>query len=331
MGLRAQYGKALAPKVTGAKIARMPPISVLIVTYRTPHLTVAAAASALALDDVRQVVVVDNASGDDTGERLHALQDDRVDYVVNPTNAGFGQAANLAASRATSEVLLFLNSDAQIGAAAARALTGEVEHVAGRGIAAARLVGADGSVQRSAGLLPAPSDLTVRALGLHHVARAVARWPLVGRLVRSNRLAREYDLALDATEPISTTMVSGACFAIGREAFLELGGFDEDFFLYFEDADLCRRALKAGMAVRYVPAAVVPHIGGASSSEDYHFSPRHASSMRLYLGKWYGPPGAMLAATLMFLRAVGFSIGAPRRAAQAWRAFGATLGLGGGA
>ena len=117
---------------------------------------------------------------------------------------------------------------------------------------------------------------------------------------------------------------------MGREAFLELGGFDEDFFLYFEDADLCRRALRAGMAIRYVPDAVVTHIGGGSSSEDYHFGPRHARSMRIYLRKWYGLPGAALAVTLMFLRAVGFSVGAPRRAGRAWKAFAATLGFGGG-
>jgi N-acetylglucosaminyl-diphospho-decaprenol L-rhamnosyltransferase len=304
-------------------------ISVLIVSYRTPQLTAAAATSVLALDDVRQVIVVDNASADDTEERLHALQDDRVDHVVNPTNAGYGRAANTAAARATSDVILFLNSDARIGTAAAEALLDEVERYGGRCIAAARLVSDDGSIQRSAGLLPAPSDLVVRALGLHHVARAIASWPLIGSVVRSNRLAREYDLALDSTEPVSTTMVSGACFAVGREAFLELGGFDEDFFLYFEDADLCRRALKAGLAIRYVPQALVPHIGGASSREDYHFNPRHARSMRLYLAKWYGMPGAALAVVLMFLRAVGFSVGAPRRAARAWSAFGATLGFGG--
>jgi N-acetylglucosaminyl-diphospho-decaprenol L-rhamnosyltransferase len=307
----------------------MPPISVLVVAYRTPQLTASAAASALALTDVRQVIVVDNASGDDTVKRLHALQDDRVEAVVNQANVGYGRAANIAAARATSDIILFLNSDAQIGETAATALFEEVQRHGGRCIAGARLLSDDGAVQRSAGLLPGPSDLTVRALGLHHVARPIASWPLIGRLVRTNRLAREYDLALDSAEPISTTMVSGAVCAMGRAAYQEIGGFDEQFFLYFEDADLCRRASKAGMAIRYLPQAVVPHIGGASSSEDYHFSPRHARSMRLYLGKWYGPPGAALAVVLMFLRAVAFSFGAPQRAGRAWRAVGATLGFGG--
>jgi GT2 family glycosyltransferase len=120
-------------------------------------------------------------------------------------------------------------------------------------------------------------------------------------------------------------MVSGACFAIGRQAFEELRGFDERFFMYFEDADLCRRASAAGMPIRYVPDAVVTHIGGASSSEDYHFGPYHARSMRQYLGKWYGPPGSALAIVLLWLRAVGFSVTFRPQAKRAWRALWAAL------
>ena len=178
--------------------------------------------------------------------------------------------------------------------------------------------------------LPAPSDLAVRALGAHRLGGWLRTWPVVGRLVRGSRLAREYASAEASAEPMSTSMVSGAVSAIGREAFLEIGGFDEEFFLYFEDADLCRRVLRAGMPIRYLPQAVVTHIGGGSSSDDYHFGPRHARSMRLYLAKWYGPAGAAFSSVLMFLRAVGFSVGSPRRAGKAWSAFAATLGFGGG-
>jgi GT2 family glycosyltransferase len=288
-------------------------------------------ASALRVPEVSEVIVVDNAGDAETPKLLAALGDDRIQYVVNQRNTGYGQAANVAAKRATGQVLLFLNSDAELTAEATAALLTEVELHGGRCLAGARLVGEQGDVQRSAGLLPAPDDLTVRALGLHRLAQAVRGWPLLGRLVRRNRLAREYDSAVDSTEPISTNMVSGAVTAIGRDAFLEIGGFDEDFFLYFEDADLCRRVLRAGMPIRYLPQAVVKHIGGGSSAEDYHFGPRHARSMRLYLRKWYGPSGAALAGVLMFLRAVGFSLGAPRKAGKAWKAFAATLGFGGGA
>jgi GT2 family glycosyltransferase len=308
----------------------MPPISVLVVTYRTPKLTAAAVASALRVPDVAEVIIVDNADDGETPQLLDALDDERVQYVANDRNAGYGQAANLAVRQSTTDILLFLNSDAELTPRAVAALVDEVERHGCRCLAGARLVGEDGAIQRSAGLLPGPGDLAARALGMHRLGSWVSRWPVIGRLVRRNRLAREYASAEESTEPISTSMVSGAVCAIGREAFLEIGGFDEDFFLYFEDADLCRRVLRAGMPIRYLPQAVVTHIGGGSSSEDYHFGPRHARSMRLYLGKWYGPAGAAFASVLMFLRAIGFSVGSPRRAPKAWSAFAATLGFGGG-
>lgn len=303
----------------------MPSVSVLIVSYRTPRLTLAAARSALKLPDVREVVVVDNASHDDTGDLLAGIGDDRVLFVANDRNAGYGAAANLAADRATGDTLLFLNSDALITAEAAAAIVGEVERHDGRCIAGPRLIGEDGEVQRSAGLLPRPPDLVIRALGLHRIARSLGGVPRLQRVIARSRLAREYELATTSTEPIATNMVSGAVCAVGRQAFHEIGGFDERFFLYFEDADLCRRAGEAGMPIRYLPQVQVPHIGGASSSDDYHFGPHHARSMRRYLAKWYGASGSMLAVVLMFLRAVGITLTDPRRARRGWSAVAATL------
>jgi GT2 family glycosyltransferase len=247
--------------------------------------------------------------------------DARLNVHVNATNAGYGAAANLAASKSSGDVLIFLNSDARLSPAAAGNLVREVDRYGGRCIAAARLIGPDGMVQRSAGLLPGPLDLAVRAWGLNRVAASVAGWPIVGHLVRGSRLAREYDSAPEATEPLDTSMVSGACCAMGRTAFEELDGFDERFFLYFEDADLCRRAAKVGIALRYVPAAVVPHIGGASSRDDYHFSPHHSRSMRQYLAKWYGPGGTVVALAILWIRALGKTIALRPDAGRAWRAW----------
>jgi N-acetylglucosaminyl-diphospho-decaprenol L-rhamnosyltransferase len=312
----------------------VPPVltrSVLIVSYQTPRLTARAAESALRLTHLDKVIVVDNASGDDTVQLLSALKSDRLLIVTNVANVGFGAAHNLGAAAATGDILIFLNSDAELSEQAASRLVDEVVREGGRCISGPRLVSPDGAIQRSAGLLPGPFDLTVRALGLSTLATRIADWPTLRHLTGLGGLAHEYDSAVRVDSAMSTTMVSGACFATSRNAFDELGGFDERFFLYFEDADLCRRALKAGMAIRYVPEAVVPHVGGASSSEDYHFGPRHARAMRQYLGKWYGPAGASLAVMLMFLRAVATSVGSPRRAGRAWRAVGATLGIGGGA
>jgi N-acetylglucosaminyl-diphospho-decaprenol L-rhamnosyltransferase len=293
--------------------------AVIIVTHRTPALTAAAARSALDAG-ADQVVVVDNASGDDTTDRLHAFADDRLTVLQRSVNSGYGTAANAGATAAADQTLIFLNSDATLSTEAALMLCTAVQANGGRCIAGARLVGTAGQVQASAGLLPRPSDLIVRALGLHRPAMSVARLPVIRRLVSRSSLARDYASAAHAQQSMDTSMVSGACFAIGREAFRELGGFDERFFLYFEDADLCRRASAAGMAIRYVPEAVVTHIGGGSSVEDYHFGPHHARSMRQYLGKWYGPAGSVLAIILVWLRAIGFSITLRPGAGRAWRA-----------
>lgn len=296
----------------------------VIVSYRTPHLTRQAAASALDAG-MDEVTVLDNASGDDTVTILRAMDDKRLLVIQSETNAGFGTAANRGFATIRSDSVVFLNSDAQLSTTAKNRMLAELYRSGGGAIIGPRLVSPGGSIQPSAGLLPRPYDLALRAVGLHTVGRWMAEVPVLGRHVRRMRLVREYGSAPSANATIQTDMVSGACFAIGREAFEALGGFDERFFMYFEDADLCRRAAAAGLPIRYVPDAVVTHIGGASSSDDYHFGPFHARAMRQYLGKWYGPTGSSLAMLLLWLRAVAFTIALRPGMRRAWRAWWAAL------
>lgn len=303
----------------------MTDVSVVIVSYRTAELTLRAVRSAQESLPRAEIVVLDNASGDTSVARLRTIVDRAVRIEVNDSNVGYGAAANRAVQSSTGNIVVFLNSDAVLTPDAASHLVGEVRALGGQCLAAARLVDATGAVQRSAGLLPGPLDLAVRAWGFNVVGAALAQWPVIGLLVRRSRMSREYSSASEATEPMETSMVGMAVSAIGRRAFDELGGFDEQFFLYFEDADLCRRAGRAGISVRYVPAAVVTHIGGGSSSEDYHFGPHHARSMRLYLGKWYGPGGSALGILILWIRAAGMTLLLQAGAGRAWRAWWAAL------
>jgi GT2 family glycosyltransferase len=282
-------------------------VSVVIVNYRTPELTERAVQSAL-LDGASQVVVVDNESGDDSLERLRAVADPRVLVIASSRNDGFGSGANQGAAQATGDVIVFLNSDARLRQGALTGMADAVGTAGGRAIIGPRLIGGDGEVQRSAGLVPKPDDLVIRGLGLHRLAHAVRRIPGLGALVGGSRIATEYDQAVTATAPIDVTMISGACLAVGREAFAGIGGFDERFFMYFEDADLCRRASRAGWPIRYLPAAVVDHVGGASSHGDYRFGPMHGPSMTVYLRQWHGRAGACLAVWLLACRAIGLSL-----------------------
>ena len=298
--------------------------AVVIVNYRTPDLTTAAARSALDAG-ADPVVVVDNRSGDDTVQRLRSIADPRVVVVENAVNAGFGAGANAGARRASTDALLFLNSDAELTRGAADDLLAELARWRGRAIIGPRLIRPDGAVEHSAGLLPVPSDIAVRALGLHVVGWWLARLPLAGSLVRRTRFLREYASAEVAQEVFDTSFVTGACFAIGREAFWELDGFDERFFMYFEDADLCRRATARGMAIRYVPSAVVSHIRGASTAGDYPFGPLRSRSMRQYLSKWYGLPGSVMAILLLWVRALRHSLGLHPGSGRAWRSLWAAV------
>lgn len=290
-------------------------VSVVVVNYRTAALTEKAVRSALA-KAVTDVVVVDNASKDDVDLRLASIQDERVRLISNDRNVGFGSAANLAATRCEGDVVVFLNSDATVESGAVDELAAEVRRFSGRALTGPLVLDPSGTTQRSVGLLPRPVDLVIRALGLHHVAKGLSGAPLLGRLIRSSSIGREYDTAARRVGA-EVTMVSGACFAVDRRRFLELGGFDERYFMYFEDADLCRRAKADGWRIRFVPEAVVHHLVSGSTGRDYHFGPLHGPSMVVYLDRWYGTAGASLAILLLLARAIGSSLAGGERGRDA--------------
>ena len=291
--------------------ARIPTVTtrtaaVVIVNYRTAALTERSVRSVL-VPDVREVLVVDNASDDNIGARMAALREPRVRVIANDRNLGFGAAANLGASLSDSDVVVFLNSDAVVEPGALASLIAEIDRFDGRALAGPLVLDPDGGIQRSVGLLPKPDDLTVRALGLHVVAKPISRFPGVGKVLRSTSMGREYEAA---SQQLSTdvTMISGACLAVDRRLFAELGGFDDSYFMYFEDADLCRRARTAGWRIRFVPEAVAHHMVAGSTGRDYHFGPLHGPSMVVYLGRWYGRPGAALGLALLSIRALASSV-----------------------
>jgi GT2 family glycosyltransferase len=99
-----------------------------------------------------------------------------------------------------------------------------------------------------------------------------------------NWFAKRNLVGLGATEPIAVDWVSGACLMTRRDVFDRLGGFDEGFFLYWEDADYCSRAAAAGFRCMYVPTAPVRHAGGRSADHDPAAAIRafHRSAFRLY-------------------------------------------------
>lgn len=215
------------------------------------------------------VIVVDHAS--DPGRLAGALGDGSAQVLPDPRNPGFAAGVNRAAATATREYLLLLNPDCELEGAVPRRLAEWLDAHPGHAVAGPRVLDGDGRVQASARRFP---DWTT---GLGGRTSALSRWWPDNALSRRNLLH-------GGGEPVDVDWVSGACLMVRRQAFVQVGGLDERFFLYWEDADLCRRLRDRGWRTAYCPLADVRHAGGASSRADRIRSLRafHQSALRYH-------------------------------------------------
>ena len=225
-------------------------------------------------DGVR-VIVVDNASPEPS---LPAIADLPVEAVQLDQNRGFGSGCNAGWRRGTAPVVLFVNPDARINEEALDALTRAL--VAGVGIVGPRILAEDGSLEFSRRRYPRLRSTFAQALFLH---RLFPRAEWADEVVR--------DPAAYAAAG-GTEWLSGACLLVRREVLEELDGFDEGFFMYCEDKDLCRRAMLAGWEVEFEPSAVAVHAGGASAPRAALLPVLAASRLR-YAKKHHSSVGAL--------------------------------------
>jgi N-acetylglucosaminyl-diphospho-decaprenol L-rhamnosyltransferase len=225
-----------------------PRVDVVIVAFESRECLLAAL-DALGSAPSRGVVVVDNASSDGTVEVVRERHP-QVRVIANAGNAGFSTACNQGWRAGQAPFVLFLNPDAEARPDAVEALANRLDARPELGIVGPLTRHADGTVQVSTG-----RDLTPWSeAGQRRLVRGVAaREP--GSLARAAALhAREREV----------DWVSGACLMARRATLDAIGGFDEGFFLYEEDADLCRRARAAGWRVLFTPAVEVSHQLGRS-------------------------------------------------------------------
>jgi GT2 family glycosyltransferase len=227
---------------------------IVIVSYETRDLTRRCTGNAIAFGGTpghdTSVVVVDNGSRDGTAAMLREDFCGLVDVVESPRNAGFGAACNAGAGRRPDAAwYLFLNADAELarGALAALVAAGDADPAAA--ILGPTVLGADGRPQ-----LSVRGNPTRLALLHQHTALRFLR-------VGAKAYARY-------RSPPSPEALMGAALLVRGDDFRALGGFDARYFLYFEDADLCRRAAERGRGVRFVPDATVKHASGASADHD---------------------------------------------------------------
>ncbi|MHB8681163.1 MAG: glycosyltransferase family 2 protein [Acidimicrobiales bacterium] len=208
--------------------------------------------SSLRAEGIDEIVVVDNASSDGSTETLEAA-DAQVRVVRTGENLGYGAGANRGLALVGTDAVLVSNPDLVVHHGAVDALLAALLADDAVGVVGPRILETDGSRYPSARRFPSWVD----AAG--HV--------LVGALWRENPFTRRYRMTdLDATVPTPVDWVSGACFLARRAALARVGGFDERYFMYLEDVDLCWRLRGAGYEILYVPAATVTHVQGLSTS-----------------------------------------------------------------
>jgi len=233
-----------------------PEVAVVIVNYNAgQELGRALAALATALDGRSwEGVVVDNASSDGSVSAVDEFAP-RVRLLRNAENVGFGRGINQGAAATTAPLLLIVNPDCRLQPGAFAALAHELVERPRCAVAGPRVLDPDGVVQGSARGDP---DMLTGVFGRTSRVRRLLPWlPVSQRNVA--------DGVATANQSMTVDWVSGACMLVRRAAFDAVGGFDERYFLYWEDADLCRRLRARGDEIRYVPGATAIHVVGTSS------------------------------------------------------------------
>ena len=227
----------------------MAPVDVVIVAYNSRDRIRECVAPLLELEGVR-TIVVDNASPDRSGD---AVADLPLTLVRAAENRGFGAGCNLGWRSGSAPVVLFLNPDATISGEALATLARTLDEEPETGIVGPRIVDDEGALDYSIRRFPRLRSTFAQAVFAHRLVPG-ADW--TDEVVRD---AERYERSGDAD------WLSGACLLVRRELLEELDGFDERFFMYCEDTDLCRRCWDAGRAVRFVADAAAEHEGGQSA------------------------------------------------------------------
>lgn len=203
-----------------------------------------------------EAVVVDNASSDGSGAIAEEFAPD-VRLLRNVHNAGFARGVNQGIAATTAPTVLVMNPDCRLVAGALTALQDALQMHPECAIVGPRILDPDGSLQGSARGDP---DMFTGLFGRTTLLRRVLpELPVSRRNVVSSEAIRNGKVS------VSVDWLSGACMLVRRAAFEKAHGFDERYFLYWEDADLCRRLRGLGYHVRYVPGATAIHRVGHSS------------------------------------------------------------------
>lgn len=229
---------------------------------------------------VREVIVVDNASSDDSPDMV-AREFPEVILIRSKENLGFARANNLGIKRAKGECLALVNSDVIVHPDCFQRLVAELEAQPDVGLVGPKVFGRDNLLQISCGKLPT-------------VWNTICEFALLGKVFRSPLFCGFQMRAEDHDRQRDVEVLSG-CFWLARaKAVQQIGGLDERYFFYAEDVDWCKRFGDAKWRVLFVPTATATHFGGGSSSKaPFRYSIEMLRANLLYWKIHHGGLGKM--------------------------------------
>jgi hypothetical protein len=248
---------------------------IVIVNYNAGNLLADCVQSVLA-EGACHVFVVDNDSHDDSLAHLSAsISDERISVICNGRNLGFAAACNIGARASNASTLLFLNPDSVLAEGSLRRMMDVLESDPSIGMVGGLLCNSDGSEQPGGRrVFPTPRRAFMRAFGLSRLGKWFPA-------LFSDFLLHKEPLPL---EPSPVEAISGACMLVKREALLDVGLWDEGYFLHCEDLDWCMRFRLKNWRVVFVPDARVIHVWGACSRSRPFFVEwhKHRGMLRFY-------------------------------------------------
>ena len=288
-------------------------VSIIVVSFNTKDQTLACLQSifeqtqSLTFD----VIVYDNASTDGSADAI-ARDFPQVNLIRGPENLGFGRANNAASNHASGEYILLLNPDTIVLDNAVKRLFDFAVATPDAKIWGGRTVNLDGTLNPTCvWRFPTNWSMLSQALGLHRVFPTVAFFNPEPYPKWDRDTVRDVDI------------VTG-CFLLTTKAFWHtLGGFDEDFFMYSEEADLCYRTHKLGGRLVFTPAATIVHLDGATKQVASRKRCLLLAGRSEYIRKNWGPVSAALGRMILklhvWVRLVGATLLARRSGQTASR------------
>jgi GT2 family glycosyltransferase len=254
-----------------------PLISVIYVYYNTP-LEMRKSLKTLfqtAHNISYEVIIINNASTKILPEQIR--NNNKIKIIDNKENLGFGKALNQGVLLSKGEYLLFMNPDAFFTENAISSMIGRMKKDTRIGMLGPQLINIDTTIQMVGNDYPL----------LPHVFFAFS---FLDKLFPKNPFSKQYYLLdFDRRTEKEIPVICGACMLTRKNIFEKIGGFDEQFFMYFEESDICIRIKREGLKVIFFPKAKIIHIGGKSSYDKKWIQKTFEKSRFLFFKKYHHP------------------------------------------